>query len=97
MLQYFYLTFGLIVFYQTENQSNINRRGVIPEFRLHQQNAPATIQRSLNGKQQKAVKATDPQQFAEEEGEGWYYDEEAKLLWVKGRKAGDETIRFTFN
>jgi alpha-glucosidase len=64
-------------------------------LKMHMHKAPVAVQRSLNGKRQKTVKSIDAQEFAKKGGEGWYYDEEAELLWVKANKAGGESLRFT--
>ncbi|WP_114784281.1 glycoside hydrolase family 31 protein [Botryobacter ruber] len=54
-------------------------------LKVHQEKAPASVQMGSS-----KVATTTAAKFADVSTTGWYYDQEAKVLWVKTRKAANE-------
>lgn len=61
-------------------------------LKVHQERAPEQV--AMNGAK-KSVKPVAAEKFARSEKPGWYFDEDAKLLWIKGEKAAGEELAFT--
>ena len=60
-------------------------------IKVHREKAPSLIK--MNGS--KTLKSIDQAKFTEQNGSGWYFDEESKLLWLKSSKADNKTLSFT--
>ncbi|WP_187263097.1 glycoside hydrolase family 31 protein [Pontibacter beigongshangensis] len=61
-------------------------------LKIHQDKAPTGIQAGS-----KNLATTTAAGFAEAGTEGWYYDQEAKLLWVKSKKVANEELAFNIS
>src|SRR5690606_26919453 len=53
--------------------------------------APAQVSR--NGAKKK-MKPSEPSSFTQAKSAAWYYDEDAKILWIKDMKASDEEVSY---
>jgi alpha-glucosidase len=60
-------------------------------LKIHQEQAPASLQLNLNGKKKK-LKQSDKAGLLAADATGWYYDQENKLLWIKSSKAANEAL-----
>lgn len=61
-------------------------------LKVHTDKAPKHI--TKNGARKK-IKPTEPTAFSQAKNTAWYYDEEAKVLWIKDVKAPDEKVSFS--
>lgn len=60
-------------------------------LKVHIDKAPAQVSR--NGAKKK-MKPSEPSSFTQAKSAAWYYDEDAKILWIKDMKASDEEVSY---
>ncbi len=74
---------------KAEGSFNVPERNYI--MKIHQAKAPARV--VLEGSKKK-MKQVSSEAFSEAKADAWYYDEEAKLLFLKGRKAAGKELAY---
>lgn len=72
---------------------NFKVPGRLYDLKIHQDKAPSKIELTLNGKKKK-IAQLEGELKQKDDKEGWYYDAENKLLWIRTAKTAAEEKAF---